>query len=254
MPLQLDPCGSVFVVFRPTARTEDPITSLSFEGKLIAADATVEPNTSIVVGAVTAENGKVALTVRRAGDYSATTASGRKLSASAGRIPEPMLIAGRWQIQFPTNRGAPPSTTLDQLASWTEAKEDGIKYFSGTATYKKTVTLSRDQLQSGIRLFLDLGEVKNLAEVSLNGRDLGMLWKPPYRIEVTDAAKVGENQLEIKVTNLWPNRLIGDQHLPLSEQITWTTYNPYHADSPLLSSGLIGPVSIRAAQQIAFAP
>jgi hypothetical protein len=102
-----------------------------------------------------------------------------------------------------------------------------------------------DRLDKDAVVRLELGEVKNLAEVSLNGRDLGVLWKPPFSVDITDAVQPGQNLLEVRVTNLWPNRLIGDQHLPENERHTWTTWSPYTADSPLLPSGLLGPVRIR---------
>jgi hypothetical protein len=95
---------------------------------------------------------------------------------------------------------------------------------------------------AGQKYFLDLGVVKNLARVRLNGHDLGVIWCHPWRIEVSDAIQPGENHLEIEVANLWPNRLIGDQSLPPEKQFTWTTRNPYQKNSPLLSSGLLGPV------------
>ena len=90
---------------------------------------------------------------------------------------------------------------------------------------------------------MDLGDVKDLAEVSLNGRQLGVLWKHPFVVDVTDAIQVGENQLEVKVTNLWPNRIIGDKQ-PGAQRIAYATFDPYKADSPLLPSGLLGPVTV----------
>jgi hypothetical protein len=93
---------------------------------------------------------------------------------------------------------------------------------------------------------LDLGAVKNLAQVRLNGRDLGVVWCAPWRVDITGAVKATDNQLEITVVNLWPNRLIGDQLLPADKRLTWTTWNPFKKDTPLLESGLLGPVSLWA--------
>ncbi len=101
-------------------------------------------------------------------------------------------------------------------------------------------------------LWLDLGVVKNLARVKLNGQDLGVLWKPPFRLDISSIAKAGANSLEIKVTNLWPNRLIADSKLPEKDRITWTTFNPYKPDSPLLDSGLLGPVMLRPALRVSI--
>ena len=119
----------------------------------------------------------------------------------------------------------------------------GIKYFSGTATYRRTLDVQRAWLAGGSHVELDLGAVKSLAEVLVNGRSLGILWKAPYRIDMTDALKSGGNQLEIRVTNLWPNRMIGDKQ-PGAAKIAFATLDPYKADSPLLESGLLGPVRV----------
>ena len=128
-------------------------------------------------------------------------------------------------------------------AEFLERKPDaGVKYFSGTGTYAKTIQAPADWFKKGARLWLDLGDVKNLAEVSVNGKPLGILWKPPFRVDVTDALKPGANALEIKVTNLWVNRLIGDQQPGVPKKYTYTTQQFYRADSPLLPSGLLGPV------------
>ena len=129
-------------------------------------------------------------------------------------MPAPQEITGAWDLSFPPNWGAPPSVTLDKLISWTGHTNDGVRYFSGTATYDKEIEIPADRLTAGRELWLDLGAVKNFAEVSLNEQNLGVLWKPPFRVNVTAAAKPGTNKLVVKVTNLWPNRLIGDEQLP----------------------------------------
>ena len=97
------------------------------------------------------------------------------------------------------------------------------------------------------RQYLDLGRVKNLAQVRLNGRDLGVVWCPPWRVDITSALKASDNQLEIDVVNWWPNRLIGDRALPPEQRLTWTTWNPFNKESPLLESGLLGPVTLQTA-------
>ncbi len=151
-------------------------------------------------------------------------------------------VAGAWDVAFQPNRGAPAKTTLDRLASWSENADNGVKYFSGTGTYTKSIQVPADWIKSGSRVWLDLGDVKNLAEVSVNGKALGVLWKAPFRIDVTQAIKAGANQLEVKVTNLWVNRLVGDQQPDAVKKYTYTAQQFYRADSPLLPSGLIGPV------------
>jgi beta-galactosidase/beta-glucuronidase len=120
----------------------------------------------------------------------------------------------------------------------------GVRYFSGTGTYSKTFDMPEGWIRPGTSLWLDLGVVKNLAEVIVNGKSLGIVWKTPFRVDATKAMKEGENTLVLKVTNLWVNRLIGDQQKDETDKITYTTQAFYQADSPLLSSGLLGPVSI----------
>lgn len=151
-------------------------------------------------------------------------------------------IKGPWDVSFQTERGAPAGSTFENLASWTENEDDGIKYFSGTASYKNHFKL--DNQPEGGRVILDLGDVKNLAEVIVNGKNCGIVWKTPFRVDITDALQTGENQLEVKVTNLWVNRLIGDMQPDVKEKITYTTMPFYRAQSSLLTSGLIGPVQV----------
>lgn len=160
-------------------------------------------------------------------------------------VPEEKLLTtveGPWTLKFQEKRGAPSETVFENLTAWNENPEPGVKYFSGTVTYIKTITASPEWFETGKELWLDLGDVKNLAEVVINGKPLGILWKTPFRLNVKDALKEGENQLMIKVTNLWVNRLIGDTQPGVKEKITYTTMAFYKPDSPLLPSGLLGPV------------
>jgi hypothetical protein len=165
-------------------------------------------------------------------------------------LPEAMEVKGSWKLQFPPNWGAPESVNFDKLMSWTDSKVEGVKYFSGTGTYVKEFNLGGEFVATNRRIQLDLGQVRNLATVTLNGQNLGTLWKPPFVVDITPAAKRGTNRLEVKVTNLWPNRLIGDKQLPEEKRFTWTTYDPYKADAPLLPSGLLGPVKLRAGKVV----
>jgi hypothetical protein len=123
-----------------------------------------------------------------------------------------------------------------------ERPEEGIRHYSGPAAYR--MALDPPIPPDGRRLFLDLGRVKDLCEVRLNGRSLGAVWCAPWRIEITDAIRPGSNDLEVVVANEWVNRLIGDAGRPPGERLTWTTWNPYKPDSPLLESGLLGPVKV----------
>jgi len=118
-----------------------------------------------------------------------------------------------------------------------------VKYFSGVGTYTKTLQASPQWFKKGARLWLDLGDVKNLAEVSINGKPLGQTWHEPYRVDVTSTLKPGTNEITIKVVNSWVNRMIGDEQ-PGATKITFADVKPYKANSPLLPSGLLGPVTL----------
>ena len=154
-------------------------------------------------------------------------------------------LDGPWQVSFDPKLGGPGNVTFDDLDDWSQRTEPGIKHFSGIATYRKTFDVPSDYSATwGERLLLDLGVVHNMARVRLNGRDLGVVWCAPWRVDVTDMIRPHGNHLEIEVANLWPNRLIGDQSLPEEQRIGWTTLQAYQADSPLLPSGLLGPVTL----------
>jgi len=153
-------------------------------------------------------------------------------------------IAGPWDLTFQADRGAPPKITLAKLTSWSDNADEGIKYFSGTGIYTTTIQAPGDWFKPGARLAIDLGEVKNLAEVSVNGKALGVFWKTPYRIDVTNVLKPGANAVEIKVTNPWVNRIIGDRQPNVTKTYTFTSPKYYKADSKLVPSGLLGPVQI----------
>jgi hypothetical protein len=192
VPLQLDPFGSVFVVFRRAA---------------VAPSRTLPKSVSTVL----------------------TT------------------LRGPWNVNFPPNCGAPPQIKLDTLTSWTASSDAGVKYFSGTATYSTEVEMPPEWFGSGAKLLMNLGRVREIAELTINGQPAGgILWKPPFQADVTHALKPGTNRLEIKITNLWPNRIIGDLQFGTEKKFTFTDYRPYKADSPLLESGLMGPVTIRS--------
>jgi hypothetical protein len=189
-------------------------------------------------------DGAIEMEASGPGDYQVTLASGKTLSATVEPLPAPLPVEGAWQLSFPPNLGAPASASFDHLMSWTDSSDEGVKYFSGTAIYRKSVEIPAEDFGEGREIYLDLGTVKNLAEVFVNGKSLGTLWKEPFRVNITPAAKPGANELEIRVVNLWPNRLIGDEKVPPAERITWASVHPYKADSPLLPSGLLGPARI----------
>jgi alpha-L-rhamnosidase len=148
-----------------------------------------------------------------------------------------------WTVSFQPNRGAPAGTHFAALRDWSQNPDPGIKYFSGTATYTQTIKISTAAFKSGARFELDLGSVREVAGVVVNGQPSGTAWKPPYRVDVTRALKPGMNTFTIEVTNLWPNRLIGDKQ-PGAKRVAFASIDAYAASSPLLPSGLLGPVEL----------
>jgi len=156
-------------------------------------------------------------------------------------------LTGPWTLAFDPQWGGPESVVFDKLEDWTTRPEPGIKYYSGKATYAKTFDLP-EPARNGTRLYLDLGRVENVAEVRLNGEELGVVWTAPWRVEITRAVRPAGNELEIDVVNLWPNRLIGDAALPPEKRLTVTNVKKFKPDSPLLESGLLGPVTLQVAR------
>lgn len=160
-------------------------------------------------------------------------------------------LDGSWTLSFAKDRGAPERIDLPSLTSWSEHSDPGVRYYAGTATYRRNLVL--DTLPSQDRLLLDLGTVHELAHVRVNGVDVGIAWKPPYRVDIGKALKPGSNTLEIEVANLWPNRFVGDLQPDAKRQYTFSTFDlyapllaklPFTAETPLQPSGLLGPVRL----------
>jgi hypothetical protein len=177
------------------------------------------------------------------------------------QLVELMKLNGDWKLTFDTHLGGPKQPIYDILTDWTKSSNDSVKYYSGIANYERSFDCPK--APKAERIFIDLGSVKNMARVYLNGQNLGTVWTAPWRIDVTEAIKEKNNRLKIEVANLWINRLIGDQAYPDdgvrgdlwpewlskgrprdSRRITFTTFNPYDKNDTLRSSGLLGPVSI----------
>ena len=183
----------------------------------------------------------------------------------AAETPAPLTLDGSWQVEFPEGWGAPQMTTFGKLQSWTESDNEGIRFFSGIATYRKTFEVP-ESLAKRSRLFLELGDLAEIAEVTLNGKQLGLAWLPPYRVDISGAAHAGTNQLVIRVANLWANRLNGDSLRPESTRFTRSNLDRIQTDPtsdssygrvpsgktrpvydklpPLMKSGLFGPVRL----------
>jgi hypothetical protein len=264
--LNLEQSGALFVVFRKPIRADaNPVVQVDYS----FSEAT--NNVSVPKPQLSFDGNQLVIVSSQIGKVVCTTKSGIKEEAKIESVPDAIEMTGPWDVTFPEGLGAPPDATFDTLVSWPDRSEDGIKYFSGTAAYHKEFTLSAANLKPDCSLELDLGQVDVIAEVFLNGEDLGILWKAPFRINLGNAAKAGKNELEIRVTNLWPNRLIGDARFPedsewndytlkvwpawvwatsglprpSTNRVTFTTWHHWSKDSPLQPSGLLGPVVIR---------
>lgn len=203
-----------------------------------------------------------------AGRIECTNGLGETKKATVETLPAPIQIEGDWNVTFPTQTAGTLTATWPKLVSWTENSDDNIKYFSGTATYEKEIDLPQEYLEKNLSIELQLGQVDVIAEVIVNGKNLGILWKSPFNMDISKVAQAGKNQLQIKVTNLWANRLIGDEQYPEdverngvvaktwpkwlinsekrdSKRTTFTAWRKWDAKGELQTSGLLGPVIIR---------
>jgi hypothetical protein len=167
----------------------------------------------------------------------------RALSADSLTVPAPLrttlaTLGGPWRVSFAPGLGAPASVVLPQLASWTASADSGVKYFSGAATYTRTVQVPASW--RGRRVMLSLGDVRDIAEVVVNGTTF-LLWKAPFETDVTGVLRTGANQVEVRVTNEWTNRLIGDRAMP-QKKILSSSPGFFGGTPPLPPSGLLGPV------------
>jgi hypothetical protein len=237
IPLKLAPYDSRFVVFRDGA-SKGAIAKLTKDGQPVLLDGHGHD-----------------FTVWENGNYAAETADGKSAQAQVTDLPAPETVPQGWTVTFQKERGAPEGQlAFDELVSWTNRPEEGIKYFSGTAAYEKGINISQERLKAGQRVYLDLGEVKHMAEVAVNDQPLGVLWKPPYRIDITEAVKPGANKVRVEVTNVWKNRLIKDAQLPEDQRVTWCFYPFYkkEPDAPLMESGLLGPVRVLSSRNISI--
>lgn len=212
-------------------------------------------------------------------DYALSAAEINRIAAAGLPLPRAdgtvwKDLSASWEVQFPTWSKAPAEISLPHLQSLHKHADFDVKHFSGTATYRKEIVLTRQELRqcSNKRIMLDLGRVENMAEVSVNGSDFVLVWKAPYATDITEYLKPGKNTLVIKVTNLYPNRMIGDEYLPEKyeydrygrlrkfpdwyvkgeynerERVLFSPWKHYHKEEPLLESGLLGPVRLTAAE------
>lgn len=250
VPIRLPENGSVFVVFR---RPAEPVHVTSLTAP--AGDLEIEGRSAAGCQAVRWQAAECVL----------ETSLDKRLVIPPAQLPEPQTIAGPWQVQFASGWGAPETATFDKLVAWDEHPDPGIRHFSGTATYRNTFQLDPQQAAGPVRL--QLGEVKYIAEVRVNGQPLGVVWTDPWSLVLDNQTlRPGKNELEIDVVNLWVNRLIGDADLPKDKRLTGTNawgrqeggriphLRGYSSQDKLLRSGLLGPVRLEfgVRSEIAF--
>ncbi|WP_347244114.1 glycosyl hydrolase [Thermogutta sp.] len=248
LPLSLPPLGSLFVVVPRHDKDQvamDPVVSITREGKeLLFSPSAGRPRVQIVLG----DDGSRKVCCETPGEYELVLASGKRISFMVAPSQHEILT-GAWQVEFPPGWGAPEKTTFRELISWTDHPEPGIKYFSGVATYRKTFQVS--EISPDQRVLIDLGEVRFVADLMVNGRWMGYLWTPPYEVDITHAVHRGENELVVRVANVWSNRLTGDAREPQFGTFTYTNIKNALAwrvpwkEAPLHRSGLLGPVTVR---------
>jgi hypothetical protein len=259
VPVDLEPWGSTFVVFR---------RPLPAQWMAAAAPVNLELKDGYVYS--------------KAQEVHLTDSTGQRRSVSLPALPAPMAIDGPWNVEFIDGRGAPPRSEFAHLQSWSEHSEDGIRHYSGTAVYRKQVNVRA--VKPGQVVMLDLGSVADIARVFVNGREAGVVWKPPYRLDISAQLQAGANTIEIRVANRWINRLIGDEAIESGLEFqrqgvsrftdgrllalpdwlydptkqserkrhSFHTWKHYDADSPLVPSGLLGPVRLEWLNRVPF--
>lgn len=172
-------------------------------------------------------------------------ASSGDLSANYPELQPLANLEGPWTVQFDASqRGPEKPVVFESLHDWTTSDDERIKYYSGTAFYSAQFNL--ESIPGGANIVIDLGALTAMAKISVNGSYAGGVWTEPYRLDITEWVKTGENELKIEVVNTWVNRLIGDSKLPADQRPTWCPVNTYHDGSPLQPSGLFGPVTVSA--------
>lgn len=235
--------------------------------RIIPKGGTLKLSKDILEPELLSKDDKLTWATPYPGTLSYTTATGKTKTITVKSVPAPMDLSADWNLSFPMQNKIEKSEKFSTLFSWPESNDDVIRHFSGTASYTKEFQLSKKMLGTDTGLVLDLGSVAVIAEVIINGKNAGLLWKAPFRLPIEKYVTQGNNTLEVKVTNLWPNRLIGDENLPLdyerngeklkalpawltnnaerpTERTTFPSWNHWKKDDLLLTSGLLGPVTL----------
>ena len=266
--LNLKGTQSVFVVFRkPMTKADHPIS-------VVVSDSTAIWNVQ------SDKNGNAVICSSQPVAAKVFYALGKEKMVNTNP-KSGFEITGSWKVQFAPKLDKPFEMDFPELVDFSKHSNKSVNYFAGTATYQKTINIETTLLEEGQKIILDLGEMNDIAEVKVNGKNLGVLWYPPYSVDLTDAIKTGENKLEIAVTNNWANRLIGDEQEPVDfewgkdrgEKMgramlaypdwfiknelrptqgrkTFSVWYYYRKDSPLKPAGLVGPVRLVSVSEV----
>jgi hypothetical protein len=243
--LDLQPGGSAFVVFEKR-NTSEGVRSLA----ATAADAAL-PAPEVL----SLDGGKAVARFWQNGQCTLTDRSGREHLTTVEQVPTPLVINGPWTVAFDPKWGAPAQVAFPELMSWTDHENEGVRYYSGAGVYTRTLEVPADWLATDRRIHLDLGDVRELAEVFVNGKSAGVLWKAPFRTDITALVKPGANELKIEVMNLWINRLAGDMNLPAERRLTRTNMPPVSDKGgdetwKVQPAGLLGPVRLLPSRHV----
>ncbi|MGC8553474.1 MAG: glycosyl hydrolase [Phycisphaerae bacterium] len=269
-----DPAFGVVKTLRVTYRVgSHTYTRVALDGELFSL---MLPNKQSPLRLAAGAKGDIFADIAAPGRYRFKTADGKISSLVVTDLHQPTALTAPWQVTFPPDLGAPAQIHLKNLISLADHPNEGVKYFSGTANYSTTFEYSGPQTKND-RVILDLGDVAVMAQATLNAHTYDVLWKPPFELDITEALRAGENHLQVAVTNLWINRLIGDAHLPEDAQrngngslaawpawvlegkrsptgrISFTTWELWHKTDSLVPSGLMGPVRLRHVKRVVVA-
>lgn len=249
VPLYLEPEGSRFIIFRKGV-VAPHITDIEKDGKQFFPANEILGDAKKYIDLQKKEN-KIVGTVFEPGKYKMTWSDGKISAVNATNPVKTRSISNQWDVYFDTAWGGPNLIQIDTLKSWTAFNDNGIKYYSGSAVYKKSFYVKANELK-GNKIILDLGNVLEMASITINGKAMNVAWTAPFQFDITGYVKAGNNRLEVEVVNLWPNRLIGDGKLPSAKRVTKTNivkFNGSDADDYLRESGLLGPVILMFIQQ-----
>lgn len=253
IPLHFNPEGSKFIIFRERQKEQPHVTQIKKDGVDIFPYNKAEAKTVVPIEFIQKEGLSFA-TINERGNYELTWSDGKKSTINSESKIIEQALTGLWELSFNEEWGGPASIKIDKLKSWTDFEEKGIKYYSGTAVYKKEFEVSADNLK-GKQVTLDLGNLHELATVKLNGKELANVWCAPFTVDVSEELKEGSNMLEVEVVNLWVNRLILDGRLPEKKRLTQTNvckFESEDAEKYLRVSGLLGPVTLKFTNKLKF--